>query len=673
MKRIGKCLAIVLLATTIVSFLPLRASANTAYKTYSDSPSGEFVETQTAYEAFGILSNEEMLSPEDLVVQDNMIYVVDSQTRQVIIMDRNGEVIRRFGEEMLSSPTGIALDTEGDIYVADSAAGRVFKFDQNGELLNEFARPEEPLFGLRAPYNPTKISVDIRGNMYIIGEGATDGVIQLNSDGQFLGYYGANQAPTNFIQVIRDTILSEIQQARIFRNIPPAPTNIDIDSSGIVYTVTNSSQVESVKKLNVAGENMLYEEVYQPEGAIDVASGLYNNFYVLTNEGRIIEYSSYGDLLFAFGARDSSAQRFGVYNSPSAIATDEQGTLYIADSEAQIIHMLDSTEFADEVHRGLTLFEDGRYIESEEYWENVLNMNSSFVLARYATGESYFQRQEYERALETFRIAELVPSYSSAFWEIRNQWFQNNLATWLFGLILLWIIIKALSFWHRKKGILKVPASYVQKVKNVKTVKESLLLFRMFRHPMDTLYEIQNMNRSSLSTATLLYIVLIIEFILLQYLTGFIFNFRLLDQMNIVLLVTIFIGVLVLFVGMNYLVSTITDGEGSLKDVYMGTIYSLAPAIVGLLPLTLISNVLTLNEAFLFYFSFQVMIAYSCLHLILMIKELHDFSGGEVVKNILLTVFSAIITVVVIYIIYILFIQVYDFIYSFILEVLTRV
>lgn len=673
MKRIGKCLAIVLLATTIVSFLPLRASANTAYKTYSTSPSGEFVETQTAYEAFGILSNEEMLSPEDLVVQDNMIYVVDSLTQQVIIMDRNGEIIQRFGEDTLSSPTGIALDTQGNIYVADSAAGRVFKFDQNGELLNEFARPEEPLFGLRAPYNPTKISVDIRGNMYIIGEGATDGVIQLNSDGQFLGYYGANQAPTNFIQIIRDTILSEIQQARIFRNVPPAPTNIDIDSSGIVYTVTNSSQVESVKKLNVAGENMLYEDVYQPEGAIGVASGLYNNFYVLTNEGRIVEYSSYGDLLFAFGARDSSAQRLGVYNSPTAIATDEQGTLYIADSEAQIIHMLDSTEFADEVHRGLTLLEDGRYIESEEYWGNVLNMNSSFVLARYATGESYFQRQEYERALETFRIAELVPAYSSAFWEIRNQWLQNNLAIWLFGLILLWISFKVLSFWHRKKGILKVPLTYVQKVKNVKMVKESLLLFRMFRHPMDTLYEIQNMNRSSLSTATLLYVVLIIEFVLLQYLTGFIFDFRLLDQMNIVLLVTIFIGILVLFVGMNYLVSTITDGEGSLKDVYMGTIYSLAPAIVGLLPLTLISNVLTLNESFLFYFSFQVMIAYSCLHLILMIKELHDFSGGEVVKNILLTVFSAIITVVVIYIIYILFIQVYDFIYSFILEVLTRV
>lgn len=672
MRKVGKLISSLLLLFIMLVSLPLPVDAE-AYKTYSQAPSGDLVETQTAYEAYDILYSSLMTSPEDIVIRDSIIYTVDSQQRHVLIMDINGEVLDSFGEDILSAPTGIALDSSNDIYVADGSAGRVFKFSETGELLDEFARPEEPLFGRTSPYTPRKISVDIRGNMYIIGEGATAGVIQLNPDGEFLGYYGANEAPTNFLQIIRDNLLSEIQQARVFRNVPPASTNIDIDDKGSVYTVTNSSQSEAVKKLNVAGANIFWPGMYQPEGAIDVATGLYDNFYVLTNQGQIIEYSLYGDILFTFGMRDSGSQRLGVYNSPSAIGVDEFGTLYVVDSEAQLIHKLRPTEFADGMHSGLILFQDGRYIDSTDYWQNVINMNPSIGIARFALGESYFQRQEYGRALDAFRTAEAIPAYSNAFWEIRNDWFQRNLGMLLFVVIVFFIVLKIVNSLFRRKYD-KTPWQILrEKSRKIKTLRELGYVFRMFRHPFDTLYEIQNMNRSSVKAASILYAVLLIQFIMFNYVTGYIFNYRLLDTYNIIMLVLIFIVAFLLLISMNYMIATITEGEGSLKDVYMGVAYSFAPVLVGIIPVILISNILTLNEAFLFHFPLQVMLVYTFVHLVIMIKEMHDFDGWKVVQNILLTLFASLVTIVVLYIMYILFVNLYDFIYSLIMEVLARV
>lgn len=672
MGKLSKAIGSLLILVIMLVSTPLPADA-AAYRTFSQAPNGDMVETQTAYEAYDIIYSNELSSPEDIVIRDSVIYLVDSQQSHVVVMDINGEVITTFGEDVLSSPTGIALDREDNVYVADGSAGFVFKFSNDGELLEEYGRPEEPLFGRTSPYNPRKLTVDIRGNLYIVGEGATAGIIQLNQDGEFLGYYGANEAPTNFLQVIRDNLLSEIQQARVFRNVPPAPTNIDIDDRGIVYTVTNTAQSEIVKKLNVAGANMLSADTFQPQGAIDVASGLYNNFYVLTNQGQVVEYSSHGNILFRFGMRDSGSQRLGVYNSPSAIGVDEYGTLYVVDSEAQLIHKLRTTEFADEIHSGLILYEDGRYNESEEYWQTVINMNPSFGMARFAIGESYFQRQEYSQALDAFRTAEAVPAYSNAFWELRNDWFQNNLGMVLFALIVFIVVIKIINTISRRK-VGKTPWTILrEKSRNYRILRELGYVFRMFRHPFDTLYEIQNMNKSSIESASIVYGVLIIQFILFNYFTGFIFNFRLLDTYNIVILTMVFILTFALLISMNFMVSTITEGEGSFKDVYMGVAYAFAPVLVGIIPVILLSNILTLNESFLFHFPIQIMLIYTGIHIVIMIKEMHDFNGWKVVHNILLTLFASLVTIVLLYIMYILFVNLYDFIYSLILEVLARV
>ncbi|MBC2104985.1 YIP1 family protein [Listeria booriae] len=666
--------AILLMFVSLVLWPAPVVHGETAYKTYTSSVDGDLIEIQTAYEAFDMITNAEIGKLEDILIDGNRLYLVDSDAKRVLVTDLDGNVERSFGEQVLGKPTGIARDANGDVYVADSVKEKVFRFSENGVLIRDYGRPVEPFFGKREPFKPVKLSVDVRGNLYIIGEGASNGVIQLNKDGDFLGYYGANMAETTFFQKFKDAVMSDAQKAKTLMNVPAASTNIDIDANGIVYTVTASGQAGAIKKLNIAGQNMLAAEaMFQPADAIDIVAGTQNNFYVLTSGGRILEYDSSGNLLFAFGSKESNAQRMGIYKDPTALAVDADGMLYVTDSEARIVHKLQTTAFANEVHQGLMLFEDGRYVESEDYWREVLKLNSSFVLARVAMGEAYYKQEQYAEAKTTFLMAKNKPGYSDAFWELRQQWLERNLAGWLFAFLIGLVAFFVLRSWHRKKGIFAKPIAYLGKWKQVKLIRELGLLFKVFRHPIDTFYEIKCMGQASVVSASIWYGVLIAEFILFQYQVGFIFNSELVERVSIFLLVILLMAVLALFVVMNYLISTINEGEGSFRNVYIATIYALAPFIVLIVPIILVSNVLTINEGFIYSFSLGIAIWWSVIYLIIMVREIHNFTFWETAKNILLTVFASLITVAVGYILFLLFNQLYEFVYSILQEVLARV
>ncbi|MEH7237235.1 YIP1 family protein, partial [Bacillus sp. JJ1562] len=190
---------------------------------------------------------------------------------------------------------------------------------------------------------------------------------------------------------------------------------------------------------------------------------------------------------------------------------------------------------------------------------------------------------------------------------------------------------------------------------------------------IDSLYYVKKYQKVSILSASILYVVLIIEYILSIYWTGFIFNNRSLEDVNLFLDIGVILIPILLFIIVNYMVSTITDGEGRFRDVYIGTIYSLAPAILFLIPITLVSNILTFNESFVYSFAMQIIIVWSAILLFITIKEIHDYTFFGTIRNILITIFTMFIAVLVFFVIYVLFDQVYDFVYSIIQEVILRV
>ena len=89
------------------------------------------------------------------------------------------------GKNAFNSPTGIAVDPNGNILVADTNNGRVEKFSPNGAFLTQIGRFEAP----------SGIAVDRAGNIYVAEIGSKHRVQKLGPDGTFIaawapGLYG---------------------------------------------------------------------------------------------------------------------------------------------------------------------------------------------------------------------------------------------------------------------------------------------------------------------------------------------------------------------------------------------------------------------------------------------------------------------------------------------------
>jgi sugar lactone lactonase YvrE/uncharacterized membrane protein (GlpM family) len=671
MKRIAQFVALLVFLLVPISSI---ASASVPYQTETLSADGQTIETQTAYTPVGTLLPEvEIMNPEDIFSDTKgNLYIADSGAKKILVADRNGKFVREIGKGVLKSPTGVYVDENEKIFVADYEEEKVFRFSQDGKVEEQYGKPDSPLFGKSSSFKPQKVAVDRRGSIYVISEGSTNGIIQLSKDGGFLGYYGVNSTEGSFGTFLQKLLTSESKKANMFMKTPPAPDNIALDDQGLVYSVTEGTTNEVIKKLNVAGKNMLFPDISDEKSLQDIGVDHDGNMFVVSSTGEIYEYDSFGNLLFIFGGKDDGTNRLGLFKQPTGITIDPDGRLYVTDKERGMIQVFESTAFSKQVHEGIALFKEGRYVESQKYWEEVLEMNSSFGLAHSAMGSAYYKQQDYDKALEEYQFANDVFGYSDSFWEVRHAWMQENLETVLFALIFFAILYYIVKVIDKKKGILNQPRRRIGAIKKQRLIGELLFLFKFFRHPIDSFYYLKRKRYASILSATILYVILIVEYIYSRFYTGFIFK-TVSSDANLVGELLLLLVPLALFIVVNYLVSTINDGEGRFKDIYIGTIYSLAPFLVFSPILTLLSSVLTYNEAFVYVFSIRIIYAWCLIILFIMLKEIHNYTFSDTIRNIFVTLFGMVIMLLVVFIVFVLIDQVYDFVYSIIKEAVLRV
>jgi hypothetical protein len=495
-----------------------------------------------------------------------------------------------------------------------------------------------------------------------------------------LGYFGANLTQSTLIHELQKRFFYEEMLSYFIKSVPQSMSNIAIDGQGIVYAATRGDTKEPLKKLNIAGKNLLTgflpNDFFGSNTFLNftsIAVDTDGNMIALSDTfGQVFLFDKTGSNIGIFGAKNEGGNNeLGVTTNPLAVGVDSMHRIYIGDAQGNV-QVLTPTPFMQLIYEALVLYNDGQYIESKALWEEVLVRNAAIAIANKGLGHSYYKQQDYAASMNYFKRANDRTSYSNAFWEVRQQFLLDYVGYVILGLFALSVLglLKRLLRKHTKifGPVDALKAGY----RKTRAAVQARHVLYCLRHPRDVFYELRYNNAVAAGTAAVLIVLFLILKVGRVYTFGFLFNkvsLRNYSPFQDIVNVLILMG---LFVISNYLVASIKDGEGKLIQVFKGFAVSLTPALLMYIPLGILSNILTLQEIFLFQF-LEAAINIWCLILIFcMVMEIHGYTVKETVVNLLLTVFVMVVIFVVTVVISILGKELIGFIESIIEEVMSR-
>ena len=684
MKKIKKK-SLVLFLTLIfmvMAALPVGASQATSY-TYTLDDQNEMVRTQDAYLPDKTITDLGLSEPSDMVIDENNIaYIVDTGNQRIVVYDLNTEkVVKEMKKGTINSdeftgfetPKGIFRTNEGELYIADSGAKTVFRFTKDFEFVRRYDKPTAPIFA-DTNYEPSKVAVDSGNNLYIVSEGVYAGIIQLANTGEFLGYFTSNKSVLTPQQMFLKLIYTKEQQKKseILNTLPSTFSNVYVDRQGTAYSTCMGKGNDLLKKHSTNGTNM-FGDVKTPSALTDVTTDENGIIYTCDSHGYIWVYTSQGEVIFEFGEQAEDTDISGLYSSLMTIAVDNKGNIWTADSEKGILQSFNPTEYATTIYRALDEYENGDYDDALTDWNYVLRLNQMSVLAHNGVAKAYYNDEEYDKAMEHFEIAGNRDGYSNAFWEVRNKAIQKGLGTFLIIVIVLILLKVVISLVDRDKKIRKAKRALGKKLKNTPVIGEIGYAFKCAKHPIDRYYDIRVHKNGSMIAATIIYIVFFGVYMLYQTQKGFIYQYTKVEDMDMGAVVVGFFAILILFIVCNFLVTSITDGDGTLKQVYMIPAYGVMPAMISMLVTIGMSYVLTYNESFILTTIMAIGVCWSIATIFEGLATVHDYDFKHTVLSLIITVVFMLIAAIVVLVVIIMWEQLKDFLLTVGKEIIRNV
>ena len=580
------------------------------------------------------------------------LYIADAGNNRVVEYDSQFNYVRSIGDSSgpgrLSRPQGVFVHEDGRIFVADTGNNRVAVFSHEGEFIQAYGKPASQIFGTDYRFAPVAVAVDHRGTLFVATEGGYRGLVQLAASGEFLGFIGGNQAGFDLLWVLKQIFFTEEQLSREARRVPRSPSSVTIDRQGLIYTTTISTNNGQIKRFNIGGVNTLPEKDYGAwyfRSGVSMFSGVVVNDQGLitavdTASGQVYQYTPGGDLLFVFGGRGIAAvERMGVIHQAAGIAMRSDGTLIVSDSRSNTLHVFQPTEFANLVHQAVYLFEEGKYDESAEYWREVLRRNSNFDFAHRGLGMAAYQNEEYHEAMKHFYLAQYADGYSDAFWWARRAWLLEHFDTVIMILFCLWIgyqVINRLFLRHRpkKKRDWYQANRLLGDLMHAKAVITS---------PSNGFYDVRWSGKGSWLAAVVIVLLAFATKLFTLYYTNLVFMSVDRNRINLTYEALTFILPWLIWVIANYLVSALKEGEGHFRDVFIASSYALVPYILIMIPLTIISNVMTNYEATVYHFFHNVALLWCGLLFFIMVYTVHNYEVLEAIPNCVLSVIMMVV------------------------------
>ena len=632
MRRIVRSVVAAIIAVCVMCALPV--SADPAYDTYTYSYQGQASLSPDAYLPEVTVSLENttagaLSSPQDIVSDKaGNLYIADSGNKRVVVLNADYTVQRVIDSYNVDGkaqpfvyPCGLFRDSEGGLYVADRDAGQVVLLDTQYHTVQVFSTPDSPLIPESFAFMPIALSVDTVGRMYIVCKNNSNGILTLTASGEFDGFIGAQKVTYSLQEVFWRLFMTEAQKQATTKFIPTEYSNICIDDEGFLFVTSSSvdsyslyasivsrsraSDYAPIKKLNSAGTDVLnrngffppagdvdivfgYGNDYGPSLISDVALGPEETFTLLdTKRNKLFTYDSDGKLLFAFSGKGAAQ---GLFTQPTSLCYAGDRLLCV-DAGTNCVTVFAQTDYGRRMQMAVHLYNTKQYAEAADAWAALAAENNNLEIAYENLGKVALREQRYEDSIDYYKIANNTTGVSKAFSKLRNAFIQK----WMLLVAVIAVAVFAGIVWVLKR-IGRVNERADLQPEPHRLIEKLCFGFRMCHRPFDGAWDLKHQQRGDIKTATVYLAVAAVVYTLNQYGSGYIFSFAASQNLNVLAsLATVVLPVLLWTVA-NWGLSTLMDGEGNLKQVYVAACYSLLPMILLFTAVTALSHVMLIEE-----------------------------------------------------------------------------
>ena len=155
--------------------------------------------------------------------------------------------------------------------------------------------------------------------------------------------------------------------------------------------------------------------------------------------------------------------------------------------------------------------------------------------------------------------------------------------------------------------------------------------FHVSTHPLDGFWDLKHEKRGRTYIAIFLLVMFVITSILDKQFNGYTFNEYAVfpEDINVIgTFVTVALVVLI-WVMANWGLTTLFDGEGSMRDILIYTGCSMLPVVLSQIALLLFTNILTTNEATIVSLITYIGIGWTAILMYMGTMTTHQYSGGK--------------------------------------------
>ena len=684
MKKFTKILCTFFALLMIVSSVFVTAGASSAYQTYTYDIAGKALYSPDAYTAMRTVNSDDMglelaiENPGDMLTDEaGNVYIADTGNNRIVVLDQYYKfkfAISEFSNDQgvpdgLSAPQGVFVSEPNAkygklIWVCDTGSNRIVVFDEFGKFQRIIEEPESTLFDEESVYKPVAMAVDAYNRLYVVSSTTYQGIIVMTDEGEFTGFIGAQAVSMSAWEIIWRRFQTKEQREASEQKVSTEFNNISINKEmNLVYVTTSTIEegnVQSaitgkdksgtnspVKLLNANGtEIMRRNGFWMPAGEvdfstrstdditgvstiIDAAVGPENIWSIIDEKrNRIYTYDFDGNLLFAFG---DNGTMLGNLGSIEAIAYQGDNML-VLDKTNDNITVFQLTEYGDILLQAIKAESTQDFELAINLWTEVLKRNSNFDSAYVGIGQAMYRNKDYVNSLTYFESAYETENWSASYKEIRKEWMSTYFLVMI--LLIVALLVGVVLFF---KWMAKINRKTAVSGKKRTFGQEIAYGFHIIFHPFDGFWDLKHEKRGSVRGSIFFIFLAVATFYYQAIGQGYLLD----TSVRLASIWSQVLGVLVplfLFVLANWCLTTLFEGEGSFKDIFIACSYSLLPIPLLVIPTTIYSNFCISSETDIIGFISGFAFIWLGLLVFFGTMVTHDYSMGKNVITVLGTV-----------------------------------